>query len=114
MGNESGKQFQRRLRAHEVGELVALHDTGSNLSELAARFGCHRDTVSKLLDRAGASRRRRGIPSNRVQDAIDTYVAGASLATIGTALSVHPTTVARALRAHGVEVRPRPGWLRGE
>ena len=110
MSTESPKQFQRRLRPHEVGELVARYDAGSNLSELAERCGCHRDTVSKLLDRAGASRRQRGIRSDRVNDAIDAYVAGAALAAVGAQLSADPTTVARTLRANGVQIRPRRGW----
>jgi len=113
MGAEAPKQLQRRLRAHQVSELVALYDTGSNVSELAKRYGCHRDTVSKLLDRAGASCRQRGVPPDRVQNAIRAYVDGASLATIGAELSVDPMTVARMLRANGVQIRPRPGWPRG-
>ncbi|HLN06806.1 MAG TPA: hypothetical protein VK217_11045 [Acidimicrobiales bacterium] len=66
-----------------------------------------------MLDRAGAPRRQSGVPPERVQDAIEAYVGGASLATIGAELSVHPTTVARTLRANGVQIRPRPVWPRG-
>ncbi|MGO9197287.1 MAG: hypothetical protein ACLQK4_09180 [Acidimicrobiales bacterium] len=107
------RQVRRRLRAEEVSELVACYLAGAEVDELAERYGCHRDTVSKVLDRAGTPRRKLGVPPDRVQDAIDAYVGGASLVTIGAQLSVHPTSVARTLRVNGIQIRPRPGWPRG-
>jgi hypothetical protein len=104
------KQVQHRLSPNEIDNLVRLYRTGARVDELAAHFYIHRNTVSEILNRQGVPRRRQGIPSELLSEVVSAYVAGSSLAVLGSQLSVDPATVSRTLRHAGVSLRPRPGW----
>jgi transposase-like protein len=104
------RQFQRRLSANEVAELVAAHDEGATQKDLAARFGIYRTTVAAHLDRAGITDRRGAMTPEQVGEAIDLYNEGWSLARIAKHFGVYPTSIYYWLRKDGVTLRPRRGW----
>ena len=106
------RQAQRRLTADEVHYLVSQYRAGSKVTEIAAFFGLHRDTVSEVLNRQAVPRRQRGVSPDLVGEVIASYQSGSSLATIGAKLSVDPGTVALALRRASISLRPRRGWSR--
>jgi len=95
------KQVQHRLSPNEIDNLVRLYRTGARVDELAAHFYIHRNTVSEILNRQGVPRRRQGIPSELLSEVVSAYVAGSSLAVLGSQLSVDPATVSRTLRHAG-------------
>jgi transposase-like protein len=104
------RQFQRRLSAEQVAELVAAHQEGATQQELAARFGIYRTTVAAHLDRAGITNRRGALTPEQVAEAIDLYAQGWSLAKIGDQFGAYPTSIYYWLRKNGVTLRPRQGW----
>jgi DNA-directed RNA polymerase specialized sigma24 family protein len=107
---QTRRQAQRRLRPAETQELAAAYLEGHTVYELAHQFRIHRDTVSKLLDRAEVPRRDRSVQGDLRDRVIKAYEDGVSLAAIGAEIDRSPTTVRRVLTEAGVTLRPRPGW----
>lgn len=103
------RQVQRRLEPSAVHDLILAYQGGARVSDLAGRFQVHRGTVRRLLERHQVEPRVRGLDEARTAQAVRLYAAGRSLAAIGEHFGVHGATVWRALRAAGVERRPRPG-----
>jgi transposase-like protein len=101
------KQAHKRLDAEEVARLVAAHQAGAGVKELARRFGVHRQTVSDILRREGAHRAP-GVHRDDLPEMVRLYEEGWSLAQLAEKFGVAPATVSRALRFEGVRIR-RPG-----
>lgn len=114
IGKRDPRVVQRRLRPHEVAELVAAYVAGATTRELADRFGIHRDTVSTHLDRAGVPIRTRcGLSPGDVDEAARLYQEGWSGARLAKKFGVSDHTIRATLRNVGVRIRPRrgaPGW----
>ena len=51
------RRINRYLRAQLVEEMVALHQVGQTVAQIAARFGFHRTTVARHLKQAGETLR---------------------------------------------------------
>ena len=51
------RRINRYLRAQLVEEMVALHQAGQTVAQIAARFGFHRTTVARHLKQAGETLR---------------------------------------------------------
>ena len=51
------RRINRYLRAQLVEEMVALHQAGQTVAQIAARFGFHRTTVARHLKQAGRTLR---------------------------------------------------------
>jgi IS30 family transposase len=108
--SNSLRQVHRRLRRDELDELAEAYLAGATLSELSARFRRHRVTISTELERRGVARRYRLVEGKRLQQAIQNYQSGMSVASIGKELGVAGDTVHKALTKAGVKLRPRRGW----
>ena len=104
------RQFQRRLSAEAVAELVEAYERGATQQELAIQFGIHRHTVADQLDRQGFTNRRGALTSEQMTEAIHLYTRGWSLAKIGDHFGMYPTSIYYWLRKNGVTLRPRQGW----
>ena len=94
-----------RLDTVAVAELIASYRTGTNINELAERFGVHRTTVACLLRRHGVDVRAVGLSPSQVRDAARLYREGWSLARIGKKFGVDDMTVRRHLLLAGVVMR---------
>jgi lambda repressor-like predicted transcriptional regulator len=94
-----------------VAQLVAAHQAGAGVKELATEFRIHRQTVSDILRREGALRAP-GVQPNDLSELIRLYEEGWSLATLGEKFEVASGTVRQALRAQGVRIRPPGGRQR--
>ncbi len=58
MNNEDGERVGPMLNPPHLGELIreSMEETGWNITETAARLGCERGTLSRLLNgKAGVS-----------------------------------------------------------
>jgi hypothetical protein len=97
------------LTEEQVNELIARHERGALIDELAATFDIHRTTVMTHLDRAGAERRT-GIIQRHLEEARALYESGTSLARVASHFGVDGETVCRAFRNAGISLRPRRGW----
>lgn len=74
------RQDQDRLDSVEIDQLIAQYRAGAKANELARQFKINRDTVFSILKRRGVKRHQRGLPPNQVQEAVDAYASGLSLA----------------------------------
>jgi hypothetical protein len=103
------RRVLRRLNDSEVDEIATAYQAGATLSQLAAVYKSHTQTISRALERRGVSRRFRLLQGDRLEEAIQLYGQGQSLAKVGARLSVSPDAVADTFRRVGVRVRPKPG-----
>jgi len=101
--------MNRRLSSTEVTQLVELFRGGKSMRELAHKFGIHRVTVSRLLERESVDRRNRGLAASEIDQAVELYAEGKSLARIGEHFGVDHGTVWRQLRKRGVKMRDTHG-----
>lgn len=96
----------RMLSPEEVAELVEAYRRGAGQRELAKRYGVHRHTVDRHLERAGVAKRAvvKMTPA-RVEQAKELYQQGLSTNQIGRKLGVSGSTVWKALKRAGVRMR---------
>jgi lambda repressor-like predicted transcriptional regulator len=97
------------LKPGEIARLVAGHQTGATVRELAGQFGIHRKTVSAHLRREGVTIRPRGLQPSEVDEAARLYGQGWSTVGLGKTFGVSSHTIGAALRAAGVAIRTRSG-----
>lgn len=102
----------KQLKDKEAQELIAAYRGGATVYELGRRFGIHRTTVSKILERHGVTMRTGGMSPEQIDEAVRLYQDGWSLARIGERMSVDDMTVWRRLQERGVKMRPRQGGKR--
>jgi hypothetical protein len=95
----------RRLKDHEIKELVAAYEAGSTARQFAERFRIERRTVSNILKRQGVATRWRRLTEADVDKAEHLYGQGWSAARIADLLKVDPETVRLRLRKRGVQMR---------
>ena len=79
------------------------------MRDLAHQFGVHPTTVSATLRREGVELRKRGLDAGQIDEAVNLYAAGNSLARIGDHFGVDHGTVWRQLRKRGVKMRDTHG-----
>lgn len=105
-------QRQTRLKHREIEELVVQYSSGSTVYELATLFGCHRNTVSRLLKSRGVSMRLSPLTTEQIERAVELYSSGLSLLKVAHMLGVSAGTVHARLRDHGVTLRDSHGRQR--
>lgn len=106
------KQQQTRLGDTQTEDLVAGYLSGSTVYELAAQFGCHRNTVSRLLKSRGIALRLVSMTDEQIVEAVDLYESGLSLAHVGSRLGFDRNTVRLRLIERGVEMRDSHGRVK--
>lgn len=100
----------RMLSADEVAEIAEEYRRGAGVNELARRYGVHRQTVDRHLERAGVIKRpMTKMTSARVKQAKELYGRGLSTYEIAEKLGVSGSTVWKALKRAGVQMRDTQG-----
>jgi hypothetical protein len=84
--------------------MVADHEAGGRVGELARVYGIHRTTVSAHVARAGKTRGQ--LTEAQVDEAVRLYEQGWSLRAVGRHLGVADKTIRRMLDSRAVAVRP--------
>jgi DNA-directed RNA polymerase specialized sigma24 family protein len=104
-------RMNRRLTRAERAQLTEQYGLGMSALELARQYGIHRHTVVKHLQRDGMVLRGGQLKMTQglVQQALQFYAEGQSLATIGTRLGVDASTVHKALKRAGLKMRDTDG-----
>jgi hypothetical protein len=97
--------MQRRLKPEQVDQLVAEYQTGESMLYLAKRWQMHRTTVADHLRRAGVAVRERGIPADRLGEAIKLYADGWSCKRLADHFDCDDETVRQTLKRAGVKLR---------
>ena len=96
-------------------QLARAYGRLGSVPAVAKELGVAYETARQWLLGAGIELRPKGRPSTRAED-LDIrqitarYKRGESIATLGKAFGVSPTTVRSRLLEAGVSLRPRPGW----
>ena len=88
-----------------MARLVEHYEAGATVYELAVEFGVHRTIISQRLKGAGVEMRFTPLTKEQVEAAVALYETGLSLAYVGQQLGSNATTIHRALRQRGVDMR---------
>jgi DNA-binding CsgD family transcriptional regulator len=98
----------RVLRGIPAAQLADLYAGGLTMTQIAARYGVSRETISTRLRAAGVACPR---PAEQVPagEAAALYEQGASLKWLATRYTVSAETIRRHLASVGVSIRPRGG-----
>ena len=91
---------------------MVAYRAGVTVHELCRRFGIHRSTVSKILERHGVAMSVAGMSPEQIDEAVRLYQDDWSLARISRRMNVNDMTVLRRLQECGVKMRPRQGGKR--
>ena len=102
-------QRQKRLDVDEIEQLIAEYKTGSTVYQLAAKFGCHRTTVSECLKTHGVRMRLTRLTEKQIDEAVRLYESGFSSVNVGLRVGASPRTVVDRLRERGVVIRDARG-----
>lgn len=95
----------KRLKPHEVDELIAAYQAGTNVYKLGERFGITRQTASALLKRHGVQIRKRGLSEEEIDEAVQLYEQGWSLTRIGKQFGEDSRTARSRLLERGVNIQ---------
>lgn len=78
---------------------------------IGSRYGISRNSVMDIVAGLGVPRRRRTMQPEPVDEAVDLYQSGWSLARIGERLAFDPTTIRNRLLARGLTMRDSHGRM---
>jgi DNA invertase Pin-like site-specific DNA recombinase len=92
----------KRLKPHEINELIAAYQAGTNVYKLGERYGINRQTVSTILKRHGVQIRKRGLSEEEIDEAVRLFEQGWSLTRISKHFGVDSRTVRGRLLERGV------------
>jgi hypothetical protein len=82
------------------------------MKEIAVHHCIHRVTVSEVLERAGTTKREKGMSDAQMAVAAKMYESGLSLAIVGKQLGFNATTIRTTLLRHGLTMRDSRGMRR--
>jgi len=108
------KQSQTRLTHQQKRELVDSYLEGATTYELAAQYGCHRNTVSNVLKDRGVALRCESMTESQIDQAVIHYEGGLSLARVGNELGFDDGTIRHRLIERGVYMRDSHGRARSK
>jgi len=96
-------------------QLKQMYRRLGSVPAVASELGVAFETARRWLSAAEVDLKPKGRPSraaSKLSEAmvVARYERGDSIATIGEAAGVSPTTIRNRLRKAGVELRPRRGW----
>lgn len=92
-----------QLTAIQATQLAVDYQAGTQVKDLATKYGISRETISKRLRRQAIKPRKVGLDERQIKEAALLYNQGDSLATIGQRMGVSAQTVrARLIEAQVV------------
>jgi hypothetical protein len=100
------KLQQRADRIQLAAHVVADYQAGIPTTQLTVKYDLGKSSVLRFLREAGVVMRQRSLTETEVTEAIRLYAAGLSVAAVGGALNLNPSTIWRTLTACGVTMRP--------
>lgn len=82
---------------------------GANVNELAAEFGCARQTVALRLKAHGVLMRNQPATPDEIAQVVELYASGLSLVGVAERTRFSPKSVLNYLRVEGVQLRDTHG-----
>ena len=79
---------------------MADYRAGATVYQLAAQYGVHRQTVSRILKRSGVTMRRRTLSAEEVAQLLHAHQQGDSIQSIAQRFGIQPSTVRKRLDEH--------------
>ncbi len=99
----------KRLGPEMITHLVAEYQSGAPTTALMTKYGLGKGTVLRILDDHGVTRRCQPLSDEQVQQAIELYRQGWSLALVGKHLGRDGSLILRTLKRAGVARRDPHG-----
>jgi DNA-binding NarL/FixJ family response regulator len=99
--------LHRRLSPETQRQLQTEYQTGTSANQLAIRYQLNRASVRRLIQRGGIPPNRRSLTEAEVEQAVELYATGLTVARVAAQLGRPPTTVHATLRQRGVQLRSR-------
>ena len=100
---------QRRLTTDDTARIISGYAAGASMKALAEELQLTRQTIARVLKREGVTLRQIGLSDSQIDDAIQLYRSGMSLARIGEKFNVDHGTVRRQLLRRDVAMRDSHG-----
>jgi len=102
------KQFQRHLSEEEINLIIEKYQAGKSTYALAGELGCLRATITRALKEHGVTvDNRKAMKRLDEEQVVSLYATMHTTGEIAKQFRVHPQTVIRCLRLHGVKIRSR-------
>lgn len=99
--------LDRRLSSGVVRQLLGDYQTGVSANQLALRYQLSRSSVRRLLRESGVPRRYQAMTEVEIDQAVELYMSGSTIAEVAVVLSRPCSTVLTALTRRGVTMRRR-------
>lgn len=80
------------------------------MNDIAREWNLHRTTIAAELQRAGMVQLPKGMSADQIDQAVELYGSGLSLAVVGSQLGFTARTIRAELLRRDLKLRPRPGW----
>jgi hypothetical protein len=96
---------QRSDHRELASQVVADYQAGTPTTQLTTRYGIGKSSVLRFLREAGVTMRKQPLTEPQIAEATRLYATGLSVAAVGAALKLNPSTIWRTLTACGVEMR---------
>jgi predicted transcriptional regulator len=102
------KHHNKRFTEEEIPALIAEYNNGMTVYELGAKYGCHRNTIAKVLKQYGVVVTINKIVSDSdLDNLISLYNSGLTTPQIAEQLGMSKSTVKQYLRNSGIKMRTR-------
>lgn len=105
----SSPRGHRKLPARTRQEIVDKYQAGERVVDIARALSINKVTVIDHLNRADVERRPLGMSDMQIDEAVQLYASGLSLARIGERLGFSARTIQSRLRERGVRFRDTHG-----
>ncbi|MCB9820309.1 hypothetical protein H6796_03385 [Candidatus Nomurabacteria bacterium] len=89
--------------------MAGRYANGATVNELAAEFGCARQTVALRLKAHGVMMRNQPASPDEITQVVELYVSGLSLVGVADKTRFSPKSVLNYLRAKGIPLRDTHG-----
>lgn len=99
----------RRLTPTEASRLIERYEAGATVYELATQFAISRTTVARKLRVSGVATRGRSPCKDEVDQMVELYNTGLTLAAVGQRLGFAARTVQYHVQERGVQTRDTHG-----
>lgn len=105
-------QRHKDLSDKEIDDIVAGYLSGKSTYALAEKFGCHRRTVTKALEKRGiVVDKRKAMKKLDEERVVALYAAMHTIEEIAKQFNVSANTITRCLKNHGVKMRNRWDYI---